>query len=771
MSEGTQIAKAYVQIIPSAKGIKNQLKSIMEPEAVNAGKSSGGIFSNAFSSAASAATGFVKTAAGITTAAVGAATTAVGALTKSAVSNFGECEQLVGGVETLFKDSANEVQKYAKEAYKNQGMNANEYMNTVTSFSASLLQSLSGDTAAAAQKADLAITDMSDNANKMGSSMESIQNAYQGFAKQNYTMLDNLKLGYGGTKEEMQRLLEDASKLSGIKYDISSYADIVDAIHVVQNEMGITGTTAKEAATTIEGSLGMVKASWTNLITGLGDKDANLKELTGQLVDSVGIAFNNILPVAEQALSGITQVISELIPVAMNEIPTLINNVLPQLLDSGKNITQSLLDGIQQNSPTIISGGMQILSMLTDTIISMLPQLIQIGAQVIETLIVGLTEYIPELVSKGADLLNNLGSGMSENMPQMIEHALTIIQNLVTTLAENAPILIDAAINFFMGLAQGLANSIPVMIEMIPQIITDLANIINDNAPTILKAGVDILITLGMGIINAIPTLIENIPKIFEAFLAVWQALDWINLGKQAITALGNGILAVKNFITNAGRNILDAIKGALKDLPGNLINLGKNAFKDLGGTISGMGSFIKTSAKKIFDVIIHAFKDLPKKLLGIGKDIITGLWNGISDKLGWLTDKLTGFCKNALGAIKSFFGIASPSKVFRDEVGKWIPEGMAVGIDANADAVYDSMEELKANTLDIGDVRGSFNYEYSSKSSDNGLQRVLELLNEYLPAIGNQQLVLDTGALVGGTVSQFDTALGKLQISKGRGR
>lgn len=663
MAEGTQIAKAYVQIIPSAKGIKNSLKSIMDSEAQSAGKSSGGIFSNAFSGVVSSAAGFVKTAAGITTAAVGAATTGVVALTKEAVGNFGEYEQLVGGVETLFKDSANTVQKYAKDAYKNQGMSANEYMTTVTSFSASLLQSLDGDTQAAAQKADLAITDMSDNANKMGSSMESIQNAYQGFAKQNYTMLDNLKLGYGGTKEEMQRLLDDASKLSGIQYDISSYGDIVDAIHVVQNEMGITGTTAKEASSTIEGSLGAVKASWTNLITGLGDKNANLGELTGQLVESVGIAFQNILPVAEQALTGITQIISEMIPAAINEIPTLINNVLPQLLDSGKNITQSLLDGIQQNLPTIISGGMQILSMLTDTIISMLPQIIEMGMEILLQLAVGIAQALPDLI------------------PTIVDVIITITETLI----DNIDLLIDASIQIILALAEGLINALPRLIEKAPVIIDKLITAFVNNAPKLITSAAKLIIELAGGLIKNIPLLIKAIPQI--------------------ITSLVNGLIE---------------------------------------GSVA---------------------------IVSVGADIVTGLWNGIGDKLSWLKDKLSGFCKNALGAIKSFFGIESPSKVFRDEVGKWIPEGMAVGIDANADAVYDSMQELKANTLDIGDVRGSFNYEYSSKSSDNGLERVLELLNEYLPAIGNQQLVLDTGALVGGTVSQFDTELGKLQISKGRGR
>ena len=290
----------------------------------------------------------LKTAAKIGTAAVGAATAGIAALTKSAVENYAEYEQLVGGVETLFKQSADTVMGYAENAYKTAGMSANEYMNTVTSFSASLLQSLEGDTAAAAEKANMAITDMSDNANKMGTSMEMIQNAYQGFAKQNYTMLDNLKLGYGGTKEEMQRLLDEAEKISGIEYDISSYADIVDAIHVVQTEMGITGTTAKEASTTIEGSINSAKASWQNWLTALGDSNADIKGKTDELISSIGTAADNIVPVAEQVLSSIGQSIETKLPELLSKAVSFVVSNLPQIVSLGIMLVMALLNGLGQ---------------------------------------------------------------------------------------------------------------------------------------------------------------------------------------------------------------------------------------------------------------------------------------------------------------------------------------------------------------------------------------------------------------------------------------
>ena len=334
-----------------------------------------------------------------------AAASGVMALGTAAISGFADYEQLVGGVETLFGASGQSLAEYAdsvgktvdeavfeyaklmeaqnttlanaNEAYKTAGMSANEYMETVTSFSAALISSLGGDTQAAAEKADQAIVDMSDNANKMGSSMESIQNAYQGFAKQNYTMLDNLKLGYGGTKEEMQRLLDDAEAISGIEYDISSYADVVDAIHVIQEEMGIAGTTAKEASTTISGSVSSMKASWKNLLVGVADGSQNLDTLIDNFVGSVETVAENVLPVAEQALLGIGDLVEELLPVIVDRIPEIINNVLPQLLDSGMNMITTLLNGIQENLPEIVAGAILIIQQLVTTFIWMSFQLVQ----------------------------------------------------------------------------------------------------------------------------------------------------------------------------------------------------------------------------------------------------------------------------------------------------------------------------------------------------------------------------------------------------------
>lgn len=320
----------------------------------------------------------LATAAKVGAAALTAASAAVGALTKASIDNYAEYEQLVGGVDTLFKTSADVVQEYAANAYKTAGLSANEYMETVTNFSASLLQSLDNDTAAAAEKADLAITDMSDNANKMGTAIESIQNAYQGFAKQNFTMLDNLKLGYGGTKEEMERLLEDAEKVSGIKYDISSYADIVDAIHIVQTEMGITGTTALEASTTIQGSVSSMKSAWTNLVTGIATDNADIDVLLDNFLNSVETVADNILPVVERILSNIFDTLAERGPDMLSAAVTLFLQImagalkaLPYIVASIPQILDAIIDGFIDGLPDIIDVGKQIVAGLWEGIKSM----------------------------------------------------------------------------------------------------------------------------------------------------------------------------------------------------------------------------------------------------------------------------------------------------------------------------------------------------------------------------------------------------------------
>ena len=396
--------------------------------------------------------GGLATAAKVGAAAVAAAGTAIVAVGKQAIEQYAEYEQLVGGVETLFKQSADTVMGYAENAYKTAGLSANEYMNTVTSFSASLLQSLGGDTEAAAKYADMAITDMSDNANKMGTSMEMIQNAYQGFAKQNYTMLDNLKLGYGGTKEEMQRLLEDAEKLSGIEYDISSYADIVDAIHVVQTEMGITGTTAKEASTTIQGSLASMKSAWQNLLTGVADDNADFEELVNNFVDSLVGVGENIIPRINTVIKGLTQLITQasqtIIPLA---VETLLQN-LPSIVAAGMDMVLAIVNGILDNIDLLIDCTLGLIDVVVDKLIENLPKLIEGGIRLIIALAGGLIEAIPQLVEKIPEIILALVEGFAAGASQILEVGKNIVRGIWDGIKAMASWIKDKVTGFFSGI-------------------------------------------------------------------------------------------------------------------------------------------------------------------------------------------------------------------------------------------------------------------------------------------------------------------------------
>ena len=486
--------------------------------------------------------------------AIGAAVAGVSALTKSSLDAYADFEQLTGGVETLFKTSADKVMEYAGEAYKSAGLSANEYMETVTSFSASLLQGLGGDTDLAADVANQAIIDMSDNANKMGSDMSAIQNAYQGFAKQNFTMLDNLKLGYGGTKEEMQRLLDDAEKLQkekfgvDVEYDMNNFADVIQAIHTVQEEMDIAGTTSKEAATTIQGSLGMMKGAWQNLVTGLGDENADLDGLIDNFIQSVITVGENIMPEVERILAGIGEMVTTMLPQVVQMIPELINSVLPGIIESASGLVTTLCTAIVDNAPTLIDSALQLILTLTNAILENLPMIIECGFQAILQLALGIAEALPTLI------------------PTIVEVILTI----VTYLIENIDLLVDAAIAIITGLAEGLINALPVLIEKAPEIIEKLVIALVNNVPKLLEAAVKVIETLATGLITNVPKLLAKIPQIMTSLKNGFLNLcsGFADVGKNIIDGLWNGIQNGWNWLTdkvsNLAKGLLDAAKSAL---------------------------------------------------------------------------------------------------------------------------------------------------------------------------------------------------------------
>ena len=526
---------------------------------------------------------------------------------KQALDSYANYEQLVGGVETLFKDSASIVEGYANNAYKTAGLSANDYMETVTSFSASLLQSLNNDTAKSAEVADMAITDMSDNANKMGTDMSMIQSAYQGFAKQNYTMLDNLKLGYGGTKSEMERLLTDAQKISGIKYDISSFADITQAIHVMQEEMGITGTTAKEASTTIQGSVSSMKSAWSNLLTGVADDNADWGTLVNNFVDSVVTAADNLLPRIETAVEGVGLLITDVLGL-----------LLDKLVPMGIQLIQNLITGISDQLPDIISSVNNAISVIISGLIDMLPQLLQIGIQIIVSLVQGIAQSLPTLI------------------PQMVD-AIII---MVDTLLDNIDLIIDAALILIISLAQGLIAALPKLVERIPEIIDKLVvTLTNPQMMEKIITTAGLLIgALARGLIKAIPQLISSVPKLLSSI----------------VQGLKNGFVMMAES----------------------------------------------------------------------GKNLVQGLWAGLTNNLDWIKNKIKGWVGNVTGFIKKLFGINSPSRLFRDEIGTNLALGIGEGFSDTMDDVTQEMANAIPTEFDttINSKIGSNSYQNvaSSSSFDN---------------------------------------------------
>lgn len=534
--------------------------------------------------------------------AVGGAATAVGVLAKSALDGYANYEQLTGGVETLFKTSSDVVMGYAENAYKTSGMSANQYMETVTGFSASLIQSLDNDTARAASIADMAITDMSDNANKMGTSIDMIQNAYNGFAKGNFTMLDNLKLGYGGTQEEMKRLLADAEKISGIKYDISSFSDVAQAIHVIQNEIGIAGATAAEASSTIEGSVNSMKAAWSNLVVGLADDNADLNGLINQFVDSVMVAGENIIPRIEIILGGIGQLIQSILPMIVDALPGIIDSVLPQLLEAGIALVNAIITGVTGNLDSLLGLASDIIMQLVDVIITNLPLLIEAGLQIIVQLALGIAEALPTLI------------------PTIVSTIILIVETLIN----NIGMLVDAAIAIMIALAEGLIAALPQLIEKAPEILISLVNAIIENAPKLLEAGLQLIVTLAEALITNIPKLIAKVPEI--------------------VLALVNAFVSLVSRLYEVGSKFVITIRDAIT-----------NKWSELVGKVSGWVDSLKSK-----------FTSMVSNFSNIGSDIVSGIWNGISSGWNWLKDKVSSLASGLLDAAKNVLGIKSPSKKFK---------------------------------------------------------------------------------------------------------
>ena len=500
MADGIELGKAYVQIVPSAQGIKSALTEMFDEETDGLGEQTG-------QSIGQELIGTLKKV---------IAAAGIGKIISDSINMGGALQQSLGGVETLFKDSADTVKEYAAQAYRTVGLSANDYMEQTTSFAASLLSSVSQDTNAAAQLANMAMVDMADNANKMGTDMQDIQNAYQGFAKQNYTMLDNLKLGYGGTQAEMQRLLNDATKISGVKYDLGNLADMYSAIHIIQQEMDITGTTAREAATTLTGSFAAMKAAAENVM-GNWSTGADLTEPLQALADTAQtFLVDNLLPMIGNVLAGIPEIVYSL---------------------------------------------------------------------------------VPELLQTGTELLSSLAQGFTEGIPEFFSTALPQLLAFTDQLRDNAASFVDAGLNLITQLLNGLIAGLPDLIAYVPDIIINICGIINDNMPKILGEGVAIIVQLVVGIVKAVPDLLANWKKILQAVLSVISAINWLNIGKNILTGVANGVKSMGTSMLNAFKGGFSSALAWIKSLPSQAVQWGKNLIQSFINGLTGKGGAVGAGA------------------------------------------------------------------------------------------------------------------------------------------------------------------------------
>lgn len=500
MADGIELGKAYVQIVPSAQGIKSALTEMFDEETEGLGEQTG-------QSIGQELIGTLKKV---------IAAAGIGKIISDSINMGGALQQSLGGVETLFKDSADTVKEYAAQAYRTVGLSANDYMEQTTSFAASLLSSVSQDTDAAAQLANMAMVDMADNANKMGTDMQDIQNAYQGFAKQNYTMLDNLKLGYGGTQAEMQRLLNDATKISGVKYDLGNLADMYSAIHIIQQEMDITGTTAKEAATTLTGSFAAMKAAAENVM-GNWSTGADLTEPLQALADTAQtFLVDNLLPMIGNVLAGIPEIVYSL---------------------------------------------------------------------------------VPELLQTGTELLSSLAQGFTEGIPEFFSTALPQLLAFTDQLRDNAASFVDAGLNLITQLLNGLIAGLPDLIAYVPDIIINICGIINDNMPKILGEGVAIIVQLVAGLVQTVPSLLANWKKILEAVLSVISAINWLNIGKNILTGVANGVKSMGTSMLNAFKGGFSSALAWIKSLPSQAVQWGKNLIQSFINGLTGKGGAVGAGA------------------------------------------------------------------------------------------------------------------------------------------------------------------------------
>ena len=635
-------ARGIKSVIGSVKNMNESMK-----DATNSASKMSSVMKGIGSSA-------IKVGKGLAVAGAAAAT-AVTALVSKSVGAFADYEQLTGGVETLFGAGGRSVEEYAQsvgksvsdiqgkydslmsaqnvvlenanKAYMTAGMSANEYMDTVTGFSASLISSLGGDTNKAADYANSALVDMSDNANKMGTDMESIKNAYQGFAKQNYTMLDNLKLGYGGTQEEMKRLLSDAEKLTGQRYDISSFADITQAIHAIQTQMDITGTTAKEASTTISGSWGSLKAAFQNVLVGLTTGGDMFDQSLDALINTAVTFGQNIIPAIKGALSGVGYLIEGLAPVIGETIPPLINDLAPTLANSAVSLISSLVNGLTQNAT-------QFSECLSNMII--------VAAA-------GISTVVPQLLDAASKIVSNLMQGLTNSMPQIVNGAVTLIEGLVNGLVNNIPLLIMGAVQLVASLANGLIANLPRIIDAGVNLITGIVSASYSMMPQIIQNGMQLVVNLAVGLVRAIPQLIAALPRITGAIVKGFKSVNWFDLGLQLIKSIWEGIKSIGSEMWNGVKEKTSELWGGVKNVVSEKLNNIKSAYDAHGGGLKGATFAAIEGVKEYYRTGYDAINQLTGGKLG---EVV----NAVGEKMEVVKGKFSEAFGNVKNTVMTIF-------------------------------------------------------------------------------------------------------------------
>lgn len=644
----TDLGQAYVQIVPSAKGISGAIRGQLDPEASSAGISAGNNIAGSM----------IK----IISSAIAAA--GIGKLFSSALSEGADLQQSLGGIETLFKGSADKVKKYADEAYKTSGLSANDYMTNVTSFSASLLQSMGGDTEKAADKANMAMIDMSDNSNKMGTNMQDIQNAYQGFAKQNYTMLDNLKLGYGGTKEEMQRLLTDATKLTGKKYDLNNLSDVYSAIHAVQDELGITGTTAKEAASTFSGSLASMKAAFSNVLGKLALGKDITPELKALADTTSTFLFKNFIPMVGNILKGLPMVIGTLLKAGFSEIlkgfgvDTKALSGIFKVVETAVYKVKLAFSGLMM----VISGGIKSSSELKEFFLGAIPDgladklfafasafsgvvdsikngnlsgivtsISNLVRLAFATIYESITAFLPNILQKGVEIVTNLANGFLQAIPSFITIAGQMLNDFVLFLMTNIPIILEAGKNLLLNLVDGIITNLPVIGAAAINAVSSFIDVIIQNYPTYISKGMEIVGSLVMGLLNNLPALISTALSLMTSFITmiISKSPDLLAAGAQILGSMLSGILSHLPQILSAGVSVMSSLINGLNSMVGQVISAILNMGNSIIRNVTGIDLFSAGSA------IINGFLNGLKAAFEGVKNFVGGIADWIKDHKG----------------------------------------------------------------------------------------------------------------------------------------